>query len=138
MHLQVKLPDVLLQVAKSGGQTTKGVMKVSRVTARRSAEGVVTRIKGTMSGRGGKLDFLGSGVVTAGSTSRRVFLRGSRGRLRAAADAVEVQVTGGTSSSARFTLEIRERAATEGEPATLRFDRAGFHAQGNFRCPKVK
>jgi hypothetical protein len=105
---------------------------VARVQSRQTPGGVVTRIHGKIAGAK-KPRLAGSGRITAGALSRRLFLHGRKGRLTGTSDAMDMVVSGTS-----FTLTVREPAVTPGEQTTLRLDRAGLHAEGKFRRPKVK
>jgi hypothetical protein len=131
--------DVLVQTQQSGSIVVEGLMKAARVTARRTDGVVVTKITGKISARNlKKLGLDGSGRVTAGSVSRRVMMTGGGTKYAGADGVVDLRLSSVGKSGATFTLTTRETSATAGERVALRFERAGFHAKGNFKRPKAK
>ncbi|MCE9636887.1 MAG: hypothetical protein K8T90_14375 [Planctomycetes bacterium] len=125
--------DVLLQIADAGNEVKTAKLRVSRVRARRTAQGVVTIVQGHMVGKLGRTDLRGAGRVTAGRTARRINLESGRG----SSDAIDLRVGRGARSR-RFQITLRESAATAGTHVMLRFSHAGFHAWGRFRRPTAQ
>lgn len=130
--------DVLLQIAASGGAAAQAKMTVTRADARSTAGGVTTRLRGTITSRGRPFDVGGAGAFSAGSVSRRVFLRRQGAAFRGAADGVDVTLRRASGRRATFVLTIREPTAAPGEHAPVAFDRAGLHVRGRFRRPRVR
>jgi hypothetical protein len=131
--------DVIVQVEDGGSAVSSAAMRVSRVTARRTPDGVLTRIQGTISSRALRTtEFSGSARVTAGELSKRIFLQGLTGRIEGTSGTVTVKLTRVGKTHVRFVIEIREPSATAGERKSLRFARAGFHAEGRFKRPKAR
>jgi hypothetical protein len=130
--------DVLLQIARSGGESSTAQIEVVTVGARRMPDGaIVTRIRGTMRGRAIRAaSSSGSGRVAFGRTAHRLMLRGHGGHVSGVAGGAKMSIRGG-SSRATFTVELREASAEAGELTELEIDRAGFHAKGKFRRPRA-
>jgi hypothetical protein len=114
-------------------------MRVARVTARRTPDGVLTRIQGTISARALRTtEFSGSARITAGELSKRLYLQGLTGRVEGTSGTVTVKLTRVGKTHVRFVIEIREPSTTAGERKALRLARAGFHAEGRFKRPKAR
>jgi len=131
--------DVLLQVQDGGSAVVAAAMRVARVSARRTPDGVATRIQGTISARALRTTNLdGSARVTAGELSRRIFLQGLTGRIEGTSGTVSVKLTRVGKTHVRFTIDIKEPSAVKGERKALRLSRAGFHATGQFKRPRTR
>jgi hypothetical protein len=130
--------DVLLQIAESGGETTTGVLKAGTARLRRSGDGVVTRIRGTVRYPRAGMAFYGSNRLDVGARSRHVFLHRRRTRAMGSGDGADLVVRTTSPHRASFVLTLRDGGGEEGEVVPLSLVRAGFRAQGSFRRPHVR
>lgn len=126
------------QAAADGSSAAKATIRVSRTRARRTADGVVTDIKGQLSIPRRRVDLRGSGRVNAGATDERLAIDGGRSTLRGEGEAVSIRISRASTSKPAFTIQVREPSATAGETARVGFHRAGLHVRGSFRRPKTK
>ncbi len=125
--------DILLQIAATGDEQKRGVLRVASVKTRRIGDRIVTLVRGTVTSASPGVELAGSTRVAAGDAAQRLFLRGKHGRFSDAAGAVGLKVARVTKKATSFVLTLRDGGGVRGETVPLVIERAGFRASGKFR-----